>query len=290
MKLYCPVHNLENADAGYEWLFNGLNDYYIRTSRMVDGRKVHSIEHGTLSKEQEQISRDLKNLFPDYVNALILRDENGRSLTLNSDGEGSFKDWLKEQVLGSLKKEWSSRSSQTKVPHLMANGSRIDDLSWLKTDENGPVDFDWDAFIHTVTRMKPVPAFDALDLSCPENEEFGDETTEARHFTPYSFLHHRGDPAKKRMADDTIIELMNPVREMEKGNDIAPFFRIRHGSFDRDISLPIPAILALKAKEKGSEVDYQIPWGLIHSGDYDFDEENAWIRDCCQKFDEKKVK
>ena len=24
---YCPIHNLENADAAYEWMFGGENEY-----------------------------------------------------------------------------------------------------------------------------------------------------------------------------------------------------------------------------------------------------------------------
>lgn len=57
--------------------------------------------------------------------------------------------------------------------------------------------------------MKPTPAFDALDLNSPENEEFGDENVEARHFTKFSAEHSHKNG---NLADDKIIKLLNPVR------------------------------------------------------------------------------
>lgn len=35
---YCPIHNLEHADAAYEWLFSGCNEYNIPTFAKVDGK------------------------------------------------------------------------------------------------------------------------------------------------------------------------------------------------------------------------------------------------------------
>lgn len=60
--------------------------------------------------------------------------------------------------------------------------------------------------------MKPTPAFDALSLESPENEEFGDDE-----------------------------------------------------------------VMATMLKNKGYEVDFSLPWGLPHSGDYDLEELFAWI-------------
>lgn len=47
--------------------------------------------------------------------------------------------------------------------------------------------------------------------------------------------------------------------------------------FDRDTSIAIPVILATMLKNKGYEVDFSLPWGLPHSGDYDLEELFAWI-------------
>lgn len=80
------------------------------------------------------------------------------------------------------------------------------------------------------------------------------------------------------MADQKIIDLMNPTFFICKENaDIAKHWHIRHGAFDRDTSLAIPVILALLLKNKGLDVDLDLPWGLPHSGDYDLQELFAWI-------------
>jgi hypothetical protein len=59
--------------------------------------------------------------------------------------------------------------------------------------------------------------------------------------------------------------------------DTTKNWRIRHGAFDRDTSIAIPVILATMLKNKGYEVDFSLPWGLPHSGDYDLEELFAWI-------------
>lgn len=56
--------------------------------------------------------------------------------------------------------------------------------------------------------MKPCPAFDALDLHSPENEEFGTEDVFARHFTAFS-QEHTAVPAE--LAPDRTIRMMNPL-------------------------------------------------------------------------------
>ena len=84
------------------------------------------------------------------------------------------------------------------------------------------------------------------------------------------------------MAPGHQIRLMNPMNYIEDLlADKAEHFRIRHGSADRDTSLAIPAILALKLKNRGIDTDLAYPWGLPHSGDYDLDELFAWIDEKC---------
>ena len=65
--------------------------------------------------------------------------------------------------------------------------------------------------------------------------------------------------------------------------DTAKHWRIRHGAFDRDTSLAIPAILAAVLENRGYDVDFFFPWGLPHSGDYDTEELFRWIDRICGK-------
>ena len=85
------------------------------------------------------------------------------------------------------------------------------------------------------------------------------------------------------MADGLIIKMMNPMRYI--GNpevQTAPHWRIRHGSLDRDTALAIPAILAVKLKNNGKSVDFKVPWGYGHDGDYDLPELFAWTDRICK--------
>lgn len=74
--------------------------------------------------------------------------------------------------------------------------------------------------------------------------------------------------------------MLNPVRYIGRA-DTAPHWRIRHGTWDRDTAAAIPVILALLLRKGGYDVDFLLPWGLPHSGDYDLDELFAWIDGLC---------
>jgi hypothetical protein len=58
-------------------------------------------------------------------------------------------------------------------------------------------------------------------------------------------------------------------------------FRIRHGAIDRDTSLAIPVILMINLQNHGISVDFHLPWGVPHSGDYDLTELFEWMDKIC---------
>ena len=126
--------------------------------------------------------------------------------------------------------------------------------------------------------MKGTPAFDDLSLRSPECEEFGDDRVFARHFTPFA---QAQSDVPAQLADDAMIRMLNPVRYIGSA-DCAPHWRIRHGAYDRDTSLAIPVILAVLLRNHGIDVDFHLPWGLPHSGDYDLDELFAWVDELCE--------
>ena len=78
------------------------------------------------------------------------------------------------------------------------------------------------------------------------------------------------------------VKMLNPMEYvMDEMAQKAHHFRIRHGECDRDTSLVISAMLVLKLREAGCEVDYHSPWNTPHAGDYDLDELFAWIDGIC---------
>jgi hypothetical protein len=251
---YCPITNLDNADKAYEWLFNGLFNYDFWGNK------------GVLNAAQIKISNQLKALFPAYVNSLGLKKPDGTPLTLDANGDGSFKDYVKSFVIASAQKA-------------LIEGKNLSELTWI-TIKNGIVtDINFSKFIAYATRMKPAPAFDPLDFSSPETNLFGTATIDNQHFTQFS----SDNSPDHSLADATIVKMMNPMNYIgTKGASTASYWRIRHGAIDRDTSLAIPVILVTKLRKNGFNVDFAMPWGQGHGGDYDLDALFTWINHICR--------
>lgn len=248
---YCPITNLEHADMAYEWEFGGLSDYHW-------GEK-----EGVMTAEQKRLSIMEKTLFPSYLNSLELTGEEGERLTLEEDGNGRFKDYIIGYVLRSANRE-------------MECGSSLSEFSWLKVENGRAADMDWDGYIRYRTRMKTTPAFDDVFLVTPENELFGSPHIARRHFTPFSLKY---TAVSGEMAEEGQICRMNPMNYIhDPAAKKAKHVRIRHGAVDRDTSLAVSAMLTASLRNAGVSVDYHLPWGIPHSGDYDPEELFLWIR------------
>ncbi len=251
---YCPITNLDHADMAYKWQFNGLNQYNAW------GRK------GTLSVTQIQLSNQLKALFPPYVNHLGLKTSDGTLLTLNENGHGPFRNYVKSFILSSAQ-------------HALDHGENLSNHSWITIEDGKVTEIDIDAYVAYATRMKATPAFDALDLHSPENNLFGTTTLDNQHFTAFA----RNQNPDHDLADTAVIKMMNPMNYIGTSKaTTAQHWRIRHGAIDRDTSLAIPVILATQLMNHDYEVDFALPWGQGHGGDYDLDELFAWMAEICQ--------
>lgn len=250
---YCPITNLDHADAAYEWLFNGINNYHGW------GKK------GTMNADQIKISDQLKALFPAYINSLGLKKTDGTALTLDAKGEGTFKEYVKSFVMASAQKA-------------LIDGKNLSGQAWIKIKNGIVTDIDFCKFIMYATRMKLPPAFDAMDLGSPENNLFGTATTDSQHFTQFS----SDNSTDHTLADTAIVKMMNPMYYIgTRGVTMARYWRIRHGTIDPHTSLAIPVILSTKLQNNGFKVDFEMPWDQGHSGDYDLDELFAWIDQVC---------
>lgn len=296
--IYCPITNLDHADAAYEWTFNGTNEYYqtrqpiLGSKARMDAESITSKVKskvrkeiggflGTQSDEAEvpqatrmtqaeiDISNILKSEFNYYVNSLDLHDETGMVLDLDDKGNGTFKNYIKRKYI---------ESAQVALD----GGADLSGVEWLTIKGNKVVDADLSKYPAYVTRMKPAPAFDKLDLNnpSPENDEFGTEKNIPQHFTMTA---KRYETSLGAMADEQAIRMMNPMNYIGGNATVAEHFRIRHGAADRDTSLAIPAILALKLQSRGADVDFFAPWDVGHAGDYDLEELFNWIDFICKK-------
>ena len=292
---YCPITNLEHADMAYEWMFNGVNTYYMAMWQLQDlanrGMNVPGGQAGKpglppkapdanaannptaskqevqMTKEEIAISKVLKDAFPAYVNSLQLKDEQGNLLTLDKDGNGSFRDYIKGKYMQSAQ-------------DALSRGLDVSSASWVKVENGKVIDVDLNAYPAAATRMKAAPAFDKLNLSSAENDEFGAKDNTPKHFSAISKQY---ESKTGEMADSETIKLMNPMNFIGNGKAMtAKHFRIRHGAIDRDTALAIPAILALKLQNSGVDVNFYSPWNRGHAGDYDLPELFNWMDSICK--------
>ena len=271
---YCPIQNLDNADTAMEWQFNNI--YFVGPPTFPT------------TEEQDVISDDLKAMFPAYLNSLRLRVPDHRScnnkhhkkgtvLTLDEDGEGNFKDYVKSFVIASAQK-------------FMEESGIIPEFDWITREGTIVTDIDFYGFSAEPTYpgrlpFKLPPAFDALGLGSFENQLFGTATIAQQHFTQYGYAN---STAGATLADPKIVKMMNPTYYIgKKGSTIAQYWRIRHGTIDHHTSLAIPVILATMLENNGYDVDFALPWERDHGGDYDLFALFAWIdriadpgRDC----------
>ena len=260
---YCPITNLEHADMAYEWQFNGYNDYQKMNISMLDYQVKRELVAGTLTEEEQQVSDQLKPLFPEYVNSLGLKDSSGHPLTLDQAGNGSFKDAVVTHI-------------QVSAQSALEKGQDLSSFEFVTIDQGRVTAIDWDKYRSYAVRQKLPPAFDALDLSAGENNLFGNALTDNQHFTEFSTQH--STVAAKQVSEGTV-KLMNPMNYIGTSDaQTAAHWRIRVGTKDRDTSLAISAILAAKLENTGHDVDYFMPWDVPHSGDYDLDELFTWIK------------
>lgn len=283
---YCPITNLDNADKAYEWIFYGENKYYqamwqiqdleARGMRKPSGDKPVKLDADSannptassvavdMTQEEIAISKTLRDAFPAYVNSLKLRDESGKLLTLDKNGNGTFKDYIKRKYI---------ESAQVAI----VEGKKVS-ADWLTIKNNKVLDADLSKYPAAVTRMKAAPAFDKMDLSSAENDEFGNSSNQPKHFNELVQKNSGG-----AMADAEIIKMMNPLSFIGRSDvTVAKHFRIRHGAADRDTSLAVPAILALKLQNSGVDVNFFSPWGIGHAGDYDLEKLFDWIDSICK--------
>ena len=249
---YCPITDLEHADMAYEWIFAGVMESPAATPMTVDAIAA---------------SARLKELFPSYLNSLILKDAVGTPMQVWTDGSGSFTEYIKAIYRA---------SAQSAVDGKMP----LDGANWFTVKDGKVTDIDLAKYAVWATRLKSAPAFDRFDRSSGENDVFGTEDNTPRHFTDFS---RQYDTRHGDLAPDTDIRRMNPMNYIGTGGvRTAPHFRIRHGAKDRDTSMAVPAILALRLQNAGVAVDFSAPWGQGHGGDYDLKELFDWIDRICK--------
>ena len=248
---YAPITNLDAADMAYEWSYNGI----------TSSNKV-SMNHDDVA-----YSNLLNEHFPDYVNNLQLHDSVGRVLKLDKNGNGTFKNYVKEFIIAAANKAQAKGTDLSKHTYL------------VRDNKTGTIkDINWEAYNQFVSRSKAPGAFDSRSNDSGENNLFGTSTTDNNHFTITAALHDTTSNPEAYVQNAKVVTMMNPMNYLgSPAATNAQFYRIRYGTADSNTSVAIPLIVGTRAQNLGYKVDMATPFDVNHSGDYDLDELFNWM-------------
>ena len=274
---YAPITNLDAADMAYEWSYNGISSFNKVT--MSPGELPQANVGGTPAQPQRTMqrvnlnaddlaySKMLSEHFPDYVNNLQLRDSLGRVLKLDKNGNGTFKNYVKEFIVAAANKAQAKGTDLSKHTYL------------VRDNKTGTIkDINWEAYNHFVSRSKAPGAFDSRSNDTGENSLFGTSTTDNNHFTITAALHDTTTNQDVYVENAKIVTMMNPMNYLgSPAATNARFYRIRYGTADSNTSIAIPLIVGTRAQDLGYRVDMATPFDVDHSGDYDLEELFNWM-------------
>ena len=297
---YCPINNLGNADAGYEWEYNPIRS---------DGNTgaLNGIAYS--AGPQPAASAAIAATFPAYLASLNLTREDGSALTAAN---------LRDSTQAQVKREIEAQIAKgTAVPALGGNftipgsmGGAATTLvnDWLTLTGTGntatvaAIDYNkYLRFVTTIRALKTVVAFDATGVTgntavSGETNLFGSDAFAYSNFTEWSWNNNqvRGDgsgPDDTGMSFSaylaanvnnlaTQIRLINPLAYLNTAADTAPYWYVRHGMIDRDTAFAMQVVLyhAIRKDPTVKEVDFKIPYLVPHSGNYDVQEAFTWIK------------
>ena len=244
---FCPITDLAHADTAYEWQFGAVP----ASNATVD----------------QSLSKQLADAFATYQASLDIQGVNGFG-ALTADNYGDY--LLKTYLVPAANKYLATLSDTDRQSYLAKNTF----ITW----GNNAASFSFADYSKHCGRMKTLPAFDAFDLSAAENNEFGNETTDASHFTEFSLQHEKGSSAKLDSDLPDRIDMMNPMYFVTKKNPgAAGNYWIRYGTSDSNTSLPVIANLAAGMATIGKNVNSLMYWDAGHGANQDAADFIKWV-------------
>ncbi len=243
---FCPIADLEHADGAYEWMYG-----------------TAPLKSGLVDQE---LSKQLKGSFAHYQSSLKLTGKNGFG-TLTADNYGKY-----------LTTYYLIPSANTYLNGLMDEKRKeyLDKNPWITWNGKGAT-FSFADYVTHVGRMKGLPAFDDFDKKQPEPIEFGNKTTNSRHFTQFS-LQHNDKNAELDEDVKKLVNLMNPMYFIgQKNKGCAQHWWLRKGTSDPHTSQTVMANLATSLENQNKDVNDLLYWDAGHGADYDPEDFIAWM-------------
>ncbi len=245
---FCPITDLEHADGAYEWMY--------RESPARSG------------PVDQELSKKLKADFAKYQAGLNLQGKGGFG-TITAD---NFDKYLLQYFLyPAANKFLKDLTDEKRKAYLEKN-------SWIIWSEIGAA-FTFTDYVAHVGRMKSLPAFDDFNMKQGEPIEFGNKTTDARHFTNFSLQQTTGDPGAEIESDlKTKVDMMNAMFFIIHNNEgCANHWWLRQGTSDNHTSQTVIANLATSLENRNKDVNTKLYWDAGHGADEDAEDFISWI-------------
>lgn len=303
---YCPITDLPNADAAYEWTYKdvraALEGADFNTNPEKDPIINYSAEASTVNAE---ISEYLAAQYAAYVDGLGLLLDDGTPLTSEN---------LKDAIAGLMQDEIAESIEEIGIEQMRADiASKLTEndpantADWLVINDDGTFTYDIDkhlAYVASATKLKVVCAFSNRGLPWANTNEdtlFGTPEMEYSAFESYSWdndsvegngcgLDDTGLTWDEFMATEDgqalalQMRMTNAVAYLNdtEGDDAgvkAPNWYVRYGMIDRDSSFALETILRYSITNNADIKDpsFEFAWLQPHKGDYDVTEAYAWL-------------
>jgi hypothetical protein len=245
---FCPITDLEHADGAYEWMYGACPT----RSGLVD----------------QELSKQMKAIYSEYQASLNLQGKNGFGI-ITADNYDKY--LLQNYLVPSANKFLKGLSEEKRKKYLANN-------KWITWKDKEAM-FDFADYVAHVGRMKGLPAFDDFDMKQPEPNEFGNKTTEARHFTNFSLRQSSGNKSAEIDSDvKTMTNLMNAMYFIGRNNSGCTMnWWLRQGTADAHTSQTVLANLATSLENQNKNVNTLLYWDAGHGADEDAEDFIAWV-------------
>lgn len=246
---YSPITDLEHADMAYEWMYGDVPT----RSGLVDA----------------DLSMQLEKDYTVYQASLNLPGKDNFGV-ITAD---NYEAYLLQYYLKPAATQFLLGLSEADRKTYLAEHTWI---FW----KNNMADFTFSDYNQSVGRMKGLPAFDDLAKKAPEPILFGDETTNARHFTNFSLRLETGNAGASISEDlQHTLHLMNAMYFVTQQNEgCAPNWWLRNGTSDNHTSQTVMVNLATGLEDQGKNVNARLFWDAGHCQDKDVEGFLDWMR------------
>lgn len=288
---YCPITDLGNADAAYEFTYNSTR------AKLFDDGNLDYSQAGASREDIMKKSDALKANYIEYVNCLKLKRKDGSLLTADN---------LEDEIIALMKAEIEESVKELGVEKMRSDieKSKWHGNNWLTLNDDGTYAYDFDAhkyFVAMNTKLKIAPAFSNSGLYEPQqqNEDnlFG---TRDEKYSPFEFLSWNNDTVKNTVGKDDTgldwddfmkteagkylafqIKMTCPFDYLTRETNVstAPYWYVRWGMKDRDSSFALETVFYHELLNNSNirDLNFEFAWLQPHAGNYDAQEAFEWL-------------